>query len=144
MAVFLFILSMAFLCAAVCSFFYFDTKLRELRRQYRLLNNQYNALKKKASLTSETKSKNDFKIKYVTPSFISGITKPNINIFISPIDENPISSLKEPVDIKILEECVIANNIWLYVDLETENNINSRAWIEKKNFSFLKDRVQII
>ena len=94
--------------------------------------------------SSETKSKNDFKIKYVTPSFISGITKPNINIFISPIDEYPISTLKEPVDIKILEECVIANNIWLYVDLETENNINSRAWIEKKNFSFLKDRVQII
>lgn len=144
MAVFLFILSMAFLCATVCSFFYFDTKLRELRRQYRLLNNQYNTLKKKTSLTYETKSKNDFKIKYVTPSFISGITKPNINIFISPIDENPISTLKEPVDIKILEECVIANNIWLYVDLETENNINSRAWIEKKNFSFLKDRVQII
>ena len=144
MAVFLFILSMVFLCITVCSFLYFDTKLRELRRQYRLLNNQYNALKKKTNLTSEMKAKNNFKIKYVTPSFSSGITKPNINIFISPIDENPISTLKEPVDIKILEECVIANNIWLYVDLETEDNVNSRAWIEKKNFSFLKDRVQII
>lgn len=143
MKTFLIIICLIFLSIAILEYFYFDTKLRELRRQYRLLSQQYSTLRGKIS-PSKNSLKN-LKIKYVTPSFSSGITKENTTVYFTPIDQNLIvCKLKEAYDLTIIEECVISNNIWLYVELDTDDNINSRGWIIKKDFSFLKDKIQII
>lgn len=143
MKTFLIILSLSLLSIALLEFFYFDTKLRELRRQYRLLNKQYSTIK--AKLSPGSTSLKNLKIKYVSPSFSSGITKENISVYFTPIDQNKlVCKLKEASDLNITQECVISNEIWLYVELDTEDNINSRGWISKKDFSFLKDKIQII
>ncbi|MGL4450980.1 MAG: hypothetical protein ACRCTZ_07325 [Sarcina sp.] len=143
MTAFLIILSLLLLVIAIIEFFYFDTKLRELRRQYRLLSQQYTSVKGK--LTPSINSLKNLKIKYVTPSFSSGITKKNINVYFTPIDKNKIvCKLTDAYDLLITQECVIANEIWLYVELDSEDNTNSRGWISKKDFSFLKDKIQII
>ncbi|MGL5066363.1 MAG: hypothetical protein ACRC6T_00860 [Sarcina sp.] len=143
MTTFLLILSLGLISLAILEFFFFDTKLRELRRQYRLLSQQYTSLKGKMSPPS-TNLKN-LKVKYVFPSFSSGITKENICVYFTPVDKSKIvCKLSDATDIPILQECVIANEIWLYVELDSEDNINSRGWILKKDFSFLKDKIQII
>lgn len=142
MTTFLIILCLILICGAVLEFFYFDTKLREVRRQYRLLNQQYTTVKSKLSPITSLKN---LKIKYVSPSFSSGITKENINVYFTPIDKNKVvCKLKEASDLQINQECVISNEIWLYVDLDSTDNINSRGWVSKKDFSFLKDKIQII
>ncbi|WP_297521391.1 hypothetical protein [uncultured Clostridium sp.] len=143
MTTFLLILCIALVCFCGLEFFYFDTKLRELRRQYRLLNQQFTAVKGKLSPSGATLK--NLKIKYVPQSFSSGITKENIFVYFTPIDKTKsVCKLVEASDVPILQECVIANEIWLYVELDSINNVNSRGWILKKDFSFLKDKIQII
>lgn len=143
MTTFLVLLSLLFLIVCVVEFLFYDTKIRELRRQYRLLNKQYSLVKSKVSPSSQNLK--NLKIKYVPSSFSSGITKENTTIYLTPVDKAiPVCKLVEAHDLPILEECVIANNIWLYVEMDSEDNVNSRGWIERKDFSFLKDKIQII
>ena len=143
MTTFLLILCILLLCVCGIGFFFFDTKLREVRRQYRLLSQQYATVKGKLS-PNATNLKN-LKIKYVPPSFSSGITKENTCVYFTPIDKSKaVCKLVEASDIPISQECVIANEIWLYVELDSVDNVNSRGWILKKDFSFLKDKIQII
>ena len=143
MTIFLTLLCLVLAVIAAFVFFYFDSKNREIRKQYRLLSNQYNSLKSKVSPSIESFKK--LKIKYVPPSFSSGITKENIFVYLTPIDKSKtVTKIIEVCDIPILEECVIANEIWLYVHLDSDDNVNSRGWIHKRDFSFLKDKIQII
>lgn len=143
MTTFLIILCLVLLTTAVLEFFYFDTKLRELRRQYRLLSQQYTTIKGKISPTANFLK--NLKIKYVSPSFSSGITKEKINVYFTPIDKSKVvCKLTEAYDLQITQECVISNEIWLYVELDSIDNINSRGWISKRDFSFLKDKIQIL
>lgn len=143
MIVFLLFLCILLILGIILTYLFLDSRIREMKRQYRLLNNQFSTLKSKLSPSIEALKR--LKIKYVTPSFSSGITKENIFVYFTPIDkERYVCKLKEAVDIPIIEECVIANEIWLYIELETDDNINSRGWIQKKDFSFLKDKIQII
>ena len=143
MTFFLVLLCLVLIICTAFTFFYFDSKAREIRKQYRLLSNQYNSLKSKVSPNIESFKK--LKIKYVNPSFSSGITKQNVFVYLTPIDKSKsVAKIIEVCDIPIFEECVIANEIWLYVHLDSDNNINSRGWIHKRDFSFLKDKIQII
>lgn len=143
MTAFLVLLCILLIIGIVITYLFFDSRMRELKRQYRLLNNQFSAFKSKLSPTTDALKK--IKVKYVIPSFSSGITKENIFVYFTPVDKSKfVCKLKEAIDIPILEECVIANEIWLYVELESDDNINSRGWIQKRDFSFLKDKIQII
>ncbi|MGL4740331.1 MAG: hypothetical protein ACRC41_05915, partial [Sarcina sp.] len=141
--VFLLFLCILLILGIILTYLFLDSRMREMKRQYRLLNNQFSSLKNRLAPSIEALKK--IKVKYVSPSFSSGITKENIFVYFTPIDkERYVCKLKEAVDIPILEECVIANEIWLYIELETDDNINSRGWIQKRDFSFLKDKIQII
>lgn len=143
MSTFLVLLTLFLLIICVVEFLFFDTKIRELRRQYRLLNKQYGNLKAKVSPTSQALK--TLKIKYVPPSYSSGITKDNTIVYLTPVDTTrPVCKLAQACDLPILEECVIANDIWFYIEMDSDDNVNSRGWISKKDFSFLKDKIQII
>lgn len=143
MTAFLIILILLLIFLSIALFFYFDTKLREIRKQYRLLNNQYISLKKNLS-TSDSSIKN-LKIKYINSNFSSGINKENTIIYLIPLEKsNPICTLNEASDLNILEQCSVDNIIWLYIEFESIDNINCRGWVQKKDFSFLKDKIQII
>lgn len=140
---FLIILVIALSIACIVQFLFFDSKVRELKKQYRLVSKQYNSLKSTVSQSSSLLKQT--KIKYVPPSFSSGITKNNSIVYLTPLDRTSIvCKLEEAHDFPILEECVIANNIWLYIEMESSDNINCRGWIQKRDFSFLKDKIQII
>lgn len=137
----LFILPMA--CIA-SEYFYFEYKLSLARKQRMIASSQYIALReryKKLSnnkLNYNVKEDTNLSIKFSTPIYRFGITKPNISLYIAPIyySQN-IKYINVPMEVQILDVADLNYETWFYVALPIDNLINSRGWINKNDFSNL-------
>lgn len=136
---FFFILLSIVLCLILVFLLYsFDNKLKSQRKKLNILTSQYNSLKK-STLFEKSLFKN-IKLQYSKSPYTYGITSKNIKVNYLPIDGFKIlTEIKDPLELSILEQCINDSETWFYVDLKMQNNINSRGWIKKNDFSILKD-----
>lgn len=124
-------------------FFYFDSKIKEYKRNILTLNNQIYKLKtsvKKQTKDTTNQSK-EVSIYYRNSNFYYGITLPYTNVYLAPIKDSPIvNRIKDKLQVKIVEECEINKEIWYLVDLGLNTTLNCKGWIKKSQFSVFIDK----
>lgn len=130
----------ASLSSAGFMFFYFDSKIKEYKRNVLALNNQI--LKVKSSIQTQTPIKTqsiqqkEITISYTTPAFKYGITLPYTAVYLAPTDQGFIvNKLKEKLQVELIEEAELEKETWYFVSLGLNTNINSKGWIRKSQFS---------
>ncbi|MGL5352883.1 MAG: hypothetical protein ACRDA5_06095 [Clostridium sp.] len=123
-------------------YYYFDYQLSIARKQQMIASNQYTALRENYKNFIRTKpepniSRNtSISIKFITPVSKAGITNSNISLYIAPLYDSPvIKDINIRMETKILDSAIINNETWFYVALPLDTNLNSRGWINKKDFS---------
>lgn len=123
--------------------FYYDRKYSLLKHQLIVSNKSNNSLKEKLSRYGIDKS--TIKVEFSTPSKLLGIIKEKTSIFLCPI-ENTILMHRTNIkmEVHILDQCIINNNIWFYVDLPTDSNMNCRGWVMSINFLTFYDTLPSI
>lgn len=136
---FFFILLCIILCLILAFILYsFDNKFKSQKKKLNLITSQYNSIKK-STLFEKSLFKN-LKLQYSKSPYTYGITSADIKVNYLPIDGfKTLIEIKEPLELYILEQCINNSEIWFYVDLKMQNNINSRGWIKKNDFSILRD-----
>ncbi|NLK94553.1 MAG: hypothetical protein GX275_05090 [Clostridiales bacterium] len=113
--------------------FYNNKKLAIIKHQLMLSNSQNSNLKSKLS-NYYTISK--IKIFYLTPTNRYGIINSNTNILLSPIKNSIVlnkSSIK--MEVYVIDMAKINNEYWYYVATPSDDNINSRGWVNKNDFT---------
>lgn len=128
----------------VGEYFYFEYKLSMVRKQRMIASRQYIALRESYKKLSNSKLNYNLRedinlsIKFSTPLYRFGITKPNISIYIAPVhDSQTIKYIKVPMEVQILDVADLNYETWFYVVLPIDSSINSRGWINKNDFSNL-------
>lgn len=136
-----FILFILLICSSsYTSYLYFSSRQKNLllRRQLSITLKQYNILKSKSKVIEDTEKNLDenLKVKFFIPNYRSGIVSSNSNLFIAPLsNSNVLRILKESTEVSILDFSEVNNTTWYYVNIPNFNNINSRGWINSKNFT---------
>ncbi|MPQ44688.1 hypothetical protein GBZ86_13175 [Clostridium tarantellae] len=120
-------------------FLFYDSKIKEYKRQILSLNNYITSLKSKIPKNNITKL--NLIIEYISPKpFKYAIILPFTNIYIAPIENSPIiNKVREKLQIEILEEAELNNETWYFIDLKNKSNKNSKGWIKKTQISMLMD-----
>lgn len=123
-------------------YFYFDYKLSLARKQQMIASNQYTALREnykklvRSKSTTNIKNNNNINVKFLTPTSKAGITNTNISLYLAPLYDSPIiKNINIRMEASILDSAQIDNEIWFYVTLPIDSNINSRGWLNKNDFS---------
>lgn len=115
---------------------YFNKKILASRQQYISLNRQYVNLREK--YFKEYRSTNNVSIIYNSINGFEAITNPNINVYLAPIITCPIiNTITDKINVSILDEAECNNEIWYYVLLPLNSNVNSKGWIKKSDFSII-------
>lgn len=138
MRLFLFILLLLASSSTIYLYFSYERKNLLLKRQLSITLKQYNMLKAKNKVIRDNEKKLDepIKIRFSIPSYRSGVVGSNSNLFIAPLnDSNILRTLKESTEVSILDFSEVNSDTWYYVNLPNFNNINSRGWINSKNFT---------
>ena len=123
-------------------YYYFDYKLSLARKQQMIASNQYTALRENYKKFIQSKPEpnisgnTSISIKFITPVSKAGITNSNISLYIAPLYDSPIiKKINIRMEANILDSAIINNQTWFYVALPLDTNINSRGWLNKKDFS---------
>lgn len=131
-----FFLIILLILAILIIVFYFNKKVLDLRQQYISLNRQYVNVREKYS--KEYRSTNNVSIIYNSINSFEAITNPNINVYLGPITACPIlNTITDKIKVSILDEAACNNEIWYYVRLPINSNVNSKGWIKKSDFSII-------
>lgn len=126
---------------AVIAFLFFDNKCREYKRHILSLSNQIAKLKSSGATMSSTLktpaiSNKNITVIYSTPTYSYGITSPYTAVYLSPIEYSfIINKLRDKTMVILLDEAEIDKEIWYYVSLDINTNINSKGWIRKSQIS---------
>lgn len=131
------IIVLLLILALALTILYFDRKLVTLKQQYISLTKQYKNLREK--YLKEYKLNNNILIKYSTPPTAStAITNANVSIYLAPLESCPIiNTLNDKIEVTILDQAETNKEIWYYVSLPINSNINSKGWIKKCDFSII-------
>lgn len=126
---------------------YFDSKIKEYKRNILTLNNQICKLKrtcKKTKVDYETPQK-EISIYYKKPDFQYGITYPYTNVYLTPLNDSFIvNRIKDPLKVKITDECKINKETWYFIDLELTDGLNQKGWLKKSRFStFINKNIKL-
>lgn len=132
---FLFLLA---LLIAAGEYIYFVTKLENQRRNIMLLTKQNDKLRRKAS--KETVSFSTVNINYSEPSYRSGYTTDNSNVFLSPLENSPIvyQCLKS-IKVSILDKAEVLNKYWYLVSIPSTNKNIIKGWMKESDIKFIVD-----
>lgn len=115
--------------------FSYEKKLNLSRRQLLVANSQINKLKK--YVPNQYNTRGGLAIKFSCPENNLGIVNENSKVFMSPLDTSYIlQNISVKMEVKILDKAEIGKDIWYYVSLPIDGNINSRGWIKISNFSY--------
>lgn len=133
-----YILFLALILIIIFIILYYDRKQSILRRQLLVSNSQNNSLKSKLSKYNRTKD--SIKIKYLNPNNPMGIIKEGTNVLVSPLEDSILlhkTNIK--MEVRILDKAEILKQVWYYIALPVDSNINSRGWIKQSDFSLFYD-----
>lgn len=118
--------------------FYYSKEQSILRHKLLVVNSQNTSLR--SELAKYKKSKEPIKIKFSIPNNPMGIIKENSNILIAPIENSALlHKNKIKMEVRILDKAQIKNQSWYYISLPVDDDINSRGWIQQKDFSLFYD-----
>lgn len=112
---------------------YYQNKLETLKHQLRVMNI-------KNSTKSETKNiyPSKIQVNFSTPESIMGIINENVALLIAPLKATTIlKTTNVKMEVKILDKVSINNQVWYYVSLPINENINCRGWVNKKDFTIM-------
>lgn len=130
------IIILLLILALALTILYFDRKLIASKQQYISLTKQYKNLREK--YLKEYKSINNILVKYNTPTTSTAITNANVSIYLAPLESCPIiNTLNDKVQVTILDQAETNMEIWYYVSLPINTNINSKGWMKKCDFSLI-------
>lgn len=124
-------------------FIYFDSKIKEYKRNILTLNNQIYKLKT-TNKQSNTNQK-EISIYYKKSDFQYAVTHPYTNVYLAPLNDSFIvNRIKDPLKVKILDECEINKEIWYFIDLGLSDGLNNKGWIKKSRFSmFINKQINL-
>ena len=134
----LFILLLAASSSTAYLYFSYEQKNTLLKRQLSITLKQYEMLKSKnkSIKSKEEKLDENLKVRFAIPNYRSGVVNSNSNLFIAPLsNSNILRTLKDSTEVSILDFSEVNNDTWYYVNIPNFNNINSRGWINSKNFT---------
>lgn len=137
------IIILACIGATIFMFFYFDSKVKEYKRNILTLNNQIYKLRTSAKKQQKDNSIHlkEISIYYRKPNFDYGVTLPYTTVYLSPLNDGFIvNRLKDKLQVKIMEECELNKEIWYFVDLGLNTTLNCKGWIKKSQFSIFIDK----
>lgn len=129
--------------ATAFMFFYFDSKIKEYKRNILTLNNQVYKLRTSAKKQTKDMPNNskEISIYYRNSNFHYGVTLPYTNVYLAPINDSYIvNRIKDRLQVKIIEECELNKEIWYLVDLGLNTTLNCKGWIRKSQFSMFLDK----
>lgn len=130
------IIILLLILALALTILYFDRKLIASKQQYISLTKQYKNLREK--YLKEYKSSNNILVKYSTPITSTAITNANVSIYLAPLESCPIiNTLNDKIQVTILDQAETNMEIWYYISLPINTNINSKGWIKKCDFSLI-------
>ncbi|WP_300382413.1 hypothetical protein [Clostridium sp.] len=138
MKIILFILLLITSSSNVYLYFSYGKKNLLLKRQLSITLKQYDMLKSKNKSIKDNERKLDkpIEIRFSIPNYKSGIVNSNSNLFIAPLsNSNVLRNLTQTTEVSILDFSEINTDTWYYVNIPNFNNINSRGWINSKNFT---------
>lgn len=128
-------------------FIYFDSKIKEYKRNILTLNSQIYKLKttyKQQKIDPKTHLK-EISIYYKKSDFQYGVTHPYTNIYLAPLNDSfIINRIKDPLQVKIIDACEINKETWYFIDLEFNDGLNRKGWIKKSRFSmFINNQINL-
>lgn len=112
----------------------YEQKLSNLHHQLVVSKNQLSKLQKEYKNLNSFKK--DFSIKFLNVDKHSGIIAKDSLLYLSPTNLSPIlQKLNIAMEVCILDKVLYDNNVWYYVALPIDSNINSRGWVLENCFS---------
>lgn len=126
-----------FILVIICLVLYYEKKIFYYKKQLLIANNQIDRLQKKVPKINSMKKNRGVQIKFSIPNSNMGIINENSKIYISPLESSElVQHINIKMEVKILDKAEINNQIWYYISLPIDSNINSRGWILQENFSY--------
>jgi len=133
------ILFIILICFTIFLYLYFNKKIYALRKQLFLTTKQYNTIKNKYL----TYKDNDIiSIKYYIPNYKTGIISNDTYLHIAPTNKSQIlKKISSNTQVSILDSSEVNNEIWYYINLPSNNNINCRGWVKAEDFSIFSEEL---
>lgn len=126
--------------ALAIMYYIYETKIIDYKRdltrqtkQFYNLKEQYNTLINENKIISK-----NLKIKSVPLSSTNGITNENIALRLAPLENsNILNIISTKSEVLIYDEVMVDTTSWFYVSIPSLGNINSKGWINKRDFSLI-------
>lgn len=111
----------------------YENTISSLRLDLRLAKKQLDTL-----INQSKTSDKSFTIEFCDIDYIYGTLEDSSNIYLSPDLTSPCLYINtESLKVNIIEKALVENNIWYYVELPIDSNINSKGWVISSSFSNL-------
>ena len=111
----------------------YENTISSLRLDLRLTKKQLDKLINQPKISNK-----NFTIEFLELDYIYGTLKDSSSIYIAPNSTYPCLYINnEPLEIRIIEKASVENNIWYYVQLPIDSNINSKGWVISSSLSNL-------
>lgn len=129
-----YILFILLIVLLVATYLYYDRRLALIKKQLMITSNQYNIIRNKYDTFK--RPENNLSIRFINPSYKSGIIDIDSKLYIAPIDSSQIlRKTNIRMEVIILDSAEINSQTWYYVNLPIDNCINCRGWINSKDIS---------
>lgn len=130
-----YIIFLLLILAIIFLVIYYEKKLFYSRRQLLVANSQIDNLRKR--VPKNTRKSNKLEIKFLSPNSTMGIINENSNVYIAPLEFSYlIQNISVKMEVRILDKAEANGTNWYYIALPLDSNINSRGWVNEKNFSY--------
>lgn len=111
----------------------YENTISSLRLDLRLTKKQLDKLINQPKISNK-----NFTIEFLELDYIYGTLKDSSSIYLAPNSTYPCLYINnEPLEIRIIEKASVENNIWYYVQLPIDSNINSKGWVISSSLSNL-------
>lgn len=129
-----YILFILLIVLLVATYLYYDRRLALIKKQLMITSNQYNIIRNKYDTFK--RPENNLSIRFINPSYKSGIIDIDSKLYIAPLDSSQIlRKTNIRMEVIILDSAEINSQTWYYVNLPIDNCINCRGWINSKDIS---------
>lgn len=130
-----YILFLSMILIIVFLVLYNNKKMAIIKHQLMIAKNQNSSLRHKISNYS---SISKIKISFLTPENKYGIIDSNTKILLAPVKDSVVLNTNGiKMEVYIIDMAEINNSLWYYVAIPSDNNINSRGWVNQKDFTIL-------
>lgn len=132
-----FIIFLLFAGALFFVYYKYDSTVANQKKQLILLSKQNKDYKNKLNYKN-TKYTN-LKVKYTQSTYSEGVVNSKCNLNLAPIKNSLfINNLEKNMKVNIIDSAEILDNTWFRVQINTDENINSKGWVLETNLTLVK------